>query len=512
MRYRVKITNIQFDVEVEEIEEKPPIEIPEETKPEVPEEIPPVEKPIVSEWENITADFYKDLETKELIELQAGHKYRVDHIKKTAINRNLRIVKTGTGANPILMIGIENFRSWIDKQDGVLFYLLNGAQILIEFIDVCSPPQLRLMQRFTPCFFESVQDDQAQWTVAIKDCNTRVMGDNGGWGLGFLRGGLKENHAALINFDHAGPGLMDGKNPYLNSVLALTLWNVTTDYEDESKYGNTTIKCRGFIKDGVFTLTDDTLTDCLLSSYQFREDMYNANETFIIHGGRFTFLVEGKKSLLNSKQIQLRKTPKGNVKVIFKTHETKNNLGQVIDVQRKVYFPADMEPHAGMVTSCGKILTKDRTSSYEWVDFVAPSDKVGMIACTVEHPLTDGEHVISIQEESFDLPEQDFYLIAKQDYNFPSTVDTKFGKDYQIMNTEPVGHLSYNHSNVTINARNVQHLGKYRQSGRGLGICNYVNLFNCEGFGFQFDPVVPVTSKDMDIPERIHNLIENKPV
>lgn len=469
------------------VEPEPPIEPP------VIEPEPPIVDPPTDDFIQFTDEYFKGIESG-IMELEKGKTYRVDYIKAMDVENGLII--EGNGAN--LLIGIENYNSLSKTQDGHLF-TLKGGNIVFRNVNFCHPKQKLTSSTFYPSIFKAAQGDNFKWTVLVENCNTTALGRNGGFGIGFLYGGLEENHIGLINFKHAGPGFIDPKNPYVDSVLYVTLQDVETDFENESEWGQSKVKCRGYVKDGIFTITSDNVdTSYFLDNYQFVDSMYNKNETFIAHADRFVFLLEGKNSILNEKQFKLRDSNPIEV--------------DVISENGKVYFPAFYEPHAGMMTSQGMVLTKDRTEGDKWVDWVegGRKDLVSMLVTTLENPLPNGKHRIKILSDLIELPEQEFWVVAKQNFLFPTSLNTKFG-DYQVLNTNQIGHLWYGHSNVSIWAKDTNLRGYFRQSGNGKGKCLGVNLVNCTGFDDQFGPVVPVTNDvSIKMPERISGLLDNQ--
>jgi hypothetical protein len=70
-------------------------------------------------------------------------------------------------------------------------------------------------------------------------------------------------------------------------------------------------------------------------------------------------------------------------------------------------------------------------------------------------------------------------------------MNTKF-EDREVLSSDPVGHLSYNHKEITLWAKNFKHNGFYRQSLSNVGKSNGYTLINCSGFEGQFKPDAPV--------------------
>lgn len=115
------------------------------------------------------------------------------------------------------------------------------------------------------------------------------------------------------------------------------------------------------------------------------------------------------------------------------------------------------------------------------------------------------EMVNSEAEILLDGREFEFYSVYKANKFLNShTVNTKFG-DPNILESNPFGHVSYNHQQVSVWAENWQHNGFFRQSennysnfpsftipeGKTEALRRWANLhtyINCSGFEGQFDP------------------------
>lgn len=72
-------------------------------------------------------------------------------------------------------------------------------------------------------------------------------------------------------------------------------------------------------------------------------------------------------------------------------------------------------------------------------------------------------------------------MIYKANYEFRTCPKTKFG-DGEVLSSDPVGHLSYNHKEITLWAKNLQHKGFYRQSLTKVGKSNRHTVIDGSGF------------------------------
>lgn len=110
--------------------------------------------------------------------------------------------------------------------------------------------------------------------------------------------------------------------------------------------------------------------------------------------------------------------------------------------------------------------------------------------------------------------EFEFYSSYKANRNLTNhTADTKFG-DANILQSNPFGHVSYNHDQVNIWAKNWKHNGFFRQSvnnyndypvfkipeGETSALRRWAKIhtyINCTGFGGQFDPSFNFKIRDL---------------
>lgn len=435
----------------------------------------------------------------ELI-LESGKTYSIHTVKRQRINGKLRI--TSSGEEPAnLWVGKENYTLYVDEgEDTVLFDLQDGAEVLIENINVSQRPQRRdVQQMYLIDWFTSQQNDKAYWTAVLKNIDTTVMGKNGGFGSGIVYGGTNENHLALINYKHAGPSLLQIKNPYKNGIMCLTMKDVFTDYSDNSLWAKRAHLTKGRINqsDNTLDLIGDTDASCLYNHF-FNVDK-GANRSTICHIGRFTFMIDTIDAVINPKKIQLRPSPKPGEKVFVKSGR---------------FFFKGREPHPNdtlkVKGNSFKILEKLKTENNEWTNDFGRGDSPETTfspQCLADGvKFDDGFYEIESYESSFDLydREEAIYLVYKDDYNFRTKPDTKFG-DYHVINARGATHIAYNHRHITIWAENVHLEGYYRESTKGEGISTGYHIVNCTGFDDEFSGKEVTTDKPM--PERIRSLI-----
>lgn len=485
MKYTVKISNLSFDMElIPKVEDVPIVVNPE---PEIPvvvvPDIPVVEEPVVIPvppiqvgytYLNITDQFYSGVKDKNLNEMKVSGAdiYRIDYLQKSGPSRTLKIWSEKQCS---VLAGIENYDPSKQFQDDHLFALTGGTELFTDNINWCNPKQIRSTQPQLPSLFRSVQDPKAKWTAVIRNCDTTALGRNGGFGIGFAYGGIHENHLGLINFKHVGPGLMDCKNPYPDSVLYLTMQNVDADFSNKTEFGSNYLKVNGYVKDNVFTITSDHTLDFLFNNF-FVSDK-NDNRATILHIGRFTFMLDDIEAVINPKQIRLRPMANGYCKY--------KSIGD------KFYF-IGKEIHVGDIVAGFRVEEKDRDNHPLWSNNHKPLESEisytpyvklnGPIELIDDSPL----YVLSSWDQ--EGIEQDAYLIYKANDSFRTTPKTIFGDPNnwnKILSGEAVGHQLYNHGGekgISLWADNVKITGFYRQTEKGLGKSLGYNMVNCEGF------------------------------
>ena len=487
-KYRVKISNISFDMDIEAIDE---VVIP-------PKPIePPVVTPIPPLGNNITEYWYNQLNNPNVRGFVIDGLCYVDFIKNIKVNRKLTI--TGIN-NATIVFGQENYDAFKGDQDSSLFELGNGAEVLIFGVNICQHQQIKSVQPWMPTIFRSVQDPNARWTAIVKDCDTTAIGRNGGFGLGTVYGGYSENHIAAINFKHVGNGFIEAKasvGENKGTVLGVTLNNVTTDGSNEEEFGAYKFLVKGFIKDNVFTITSDHDTS-IINNHFFNTD-HNDNYAHILHLDRFTFMLDDD-SVIDSKRFRLR--PNANGAIVVRV------------LNGNVYTPS-LESHAGdSFISTDSIQAKFNTTE-KWRDeHPIWSNNFNPKGSDISyHPflkinghLTEGYHEVA-WNSSFDQEEieQDAWIIAKGNDSFRSYITTEFG-NWEILRGQIVGHNMYNHKEITLWANDVKQSGYYRQTS-GFGKSLGYNMVNCEGFKDEFNPSEKITSNDIPMPKRITDLL-----
>lgn len=494
--------------------------------------------------------------------LESGKTYSLNTVKTININGVVKI-KT-TGAEPAyLWIGKAMYILFVDSgEDSVLFHLLDGADVHIDNIWASIREQERnVQQMYSVNWFSSVQDANAKWRALVSNCDTTYLGKNGGLGTGLLYGGIHENYVGLVNYKHSGPMITELKNPWENGVMYLVMDNVTTDYTDPYEWSRRAHLTKGNINNSnVLSLTGDIETTCLYNHFFINDK--GANRSFLVHIGRFTFMVDTIDSEINRKQLQLRPSPKNGGNVLVKPIlepvlvDEKQNDGTIKKVHKKdlngnlLYFKKSQkvffgktEPHAGDSFSINQksytIISKDKTEWDEWTNnwgagqtpltTKAPQCNIGLdinlndgttlVDNTLNYWIINNNngitHTIENYQSTFNLYglNEEIYLIYKDDMFFNTTINTKFG-DWRVLQARGGAHMVYNHRQISIWAKDVDLNSGipegnddpyYRESTNGLGKSLGYNLVNCTGFDDEFNGANITTDKLM--PDRIKSLL-----
>lgn len=440
----------------------------------------------------------------KVLELQDGKTYVVPQYEKADVRSDFYLIAKNE-AN--LKIGWEDFFQWSDihtiKQSAHLFEVGgNSLDFGIRNVNFL-PPHRRVSgaQLFFASLFKGQPNPDQQLNIVVENMDTTkevnekdARYNQFGFGYGFLYSSEKGNYVIGKNLKHRGPGFMDFKANFGGGLYAV-FENVETNFKDENKFASTKVKVKGKLENNVFTITSDN-TVFQIYSYDFGR----GNVAHILHFDRFTFMIDGKDAILNANQFKVRPFAKGKIKL-----KVKNN---------QFVYAKEVELHAGdTLTYNGvtyKIIEKTRTYVTEWMEGDENTQYAMGLKLDKPMPVDSGIvefDVNSIGERLDNGQEVEAYLIYKANYEFRSYENTKF-EDREILDSTPVGHLSYNHKEITLWAKNFKHNGFYRQSLSHVGKSNGYTLIDCEGFGGQFSPEIEV-KKEGVLPKKAEELIRN---
>lgn len=459
--------------------------------------IPPVEGD--RKFVNIQSEWDSQINDPNVHEIIIDKDSHVTLISTYKIDRDLKII---IREGKVLKVGIDYYDRWTNSynQPSYLFDVRNTEFIIDGHI--CQGPQIKnSIEPVRINLFYTYPDPSLKWTIILMNCDSTKLGRNGGIGLGFLYGGLRENHIAAINVKHAGGMFMDAKAAIggsSNTVLGVTLNKVSTDYENEAEFGSWKVKVEGKVEDGNFVITSNDNTNQIRNT--FFSDTGVGNYAYIIHIGRYTFMIK-PSNVIDLKTIKLYPIAHGKRSIrIFNS---------------KVYTIGS-EGHAGdTFTLNGKTFTcieKGRDDYPYWTNAQNNPDMndiryIPFLKTDIPLP-AEGYYEVewnsSIKDLSFSQPA---YLLYKESsYGFHTYPNTKF-ENPTVMSGGVVGHDMYNHAKITLWAKDVVQRGYYRQTNPG-GMCLGYNMVNCTGFKQQFNPPVPVTNDpNLPMPKRITDLL-----
>jgi hypothetical protein len=437
------------------------------------------------------------------IELQDGKTYVIPEYEKTNLAGDFFLLAKN-GSN--LKLGLEDFFPWsainTKRQAGSLFdFGGNSITIVIKNVNFL-PPHRRVngAQLFFTSLFRSTPNKGQTAKVAVINMDT-TLEVNGkdtrynqvGFGYGFMYSSERGNYVIGKGISHRGPGFMDFKANFGGGLFAV-FEDIKTDFKDEESFATPRIKVRGTLEDNVFTITSGH-TIYQIFTYDFGE----GNVSHLLHFGRFTFMIDGRDAVINASQFRVRPFGKGIVKLRLKDSHS--------------VYAKSIELHAGdeliFQGQNFRIVEKTRTYVTEWMQ---GDDEVKYAMCLkLDRALPESSGSIdfeikSIGETLNNGQEHESYLIYKANYEFRTYPNTKFG-DGEVLSSDPVGHLSYNHKEITLWAKNFQHNGFYRQSLSGVGKSNGYTLIDCSGFEGQFKPDEPVKNFG-EMPEVAKKLIQ----
>ena len=477
-----------------------PLPIPEE-KPEPPVNV----KPPVIEVGMEVIDISENFVGRNDIKLESGKHYKGGLIRSQMLHgRSVKIYSDSPENRPILEFGVKGYTPLKNgKQDGQLFMIHDNSSLVIQNVDVCQDKQVTTVETFNPRLFISAQWPSARWTALVKNCDTTRLGNNGGFGVGLVYGGTQENHFGLINFKHFGTGLMDAKNPYKDAVLYVTLRDVDCYAREDAKLNQTDFQHIGSLKDNVLTFDGSVFS--LTFGYNWT---WMDNDSYIVLYDRYTFFLDGYASdtVVSDNQFRIRPQAKGKCTVgVISANEI---YSDVIEMHAGDQFRYNNEIYT--------IISKDRIG-YPLFDDRTTEAKIEplksrALVYTLDKVLPVINQLIEIEYLSLQIEFNDkpITLLYKGNGGFKTTMLTKY-RQSDMLNSRGIGHLSYNHSDISMDARNVKHLGFYRGSERGNGKSLIWNLDNCQGFedsGVWFKTAIPVTrNQNLPLHQRIASLL-----
>ncbi len=437
------------------------------------------------------------------IELQDGKTYVIPEFEKAVISRDFYLISNQSSN---LKIGREDYFQWAEKKkikQSASLFDFGGQSVKIGIKNVnFLPPHRRVKgaQLFFTSLFQSIPNkDQASRIIVLNMNSTLELNNKDprynqiGFGFGFMYSSEPGNYVVGKNIVHRGPGFMDFKANFGGGLFAV-FENVTTDFKNEEGFASPRIKVKGRLENNIFTITSGHTIYQILT-YDFGV----GNVSHLLHLGRFTFVIDGRKAIINASQIKLRPFATGQIRL--RVRDSTSVYAKSIELHA-----GDELIHEGKTY---RVVEKTRTYVTEWAEGDEDVKYAMCLILDTKLPISNGFlefQINSIGHEINNGLEQDAYLIYKANYEFRTYENTKF-EDPEVLSSDPVGHLSYNHKEITLWAKNFKHNGFYRQSLSNVGKSNGYTLINCEGFEGQFKPDEPVKNTG-DIPALAGQLIQ----
>lgn len=436
------------------------------------------------------------------LELQDGKTYVVPEYSGVDLVTDCFLVSKN-GAN--IKLGLEDYFQWSEEktknQAGHIFNI-GGNSLTVGIWNVnFLPPHRRIScaQIFFTSLFKSSPNKNQKARIAVinMDSTKEVNGidtryNQFGFGFGFLYSSEEGNYVVGKNIKHRGPGFMDFKANFGGGLFAV-FDNVETNFENEESFATPRFKVKGKLENNVFTITSGH------TIYQiYTYDFGRGNVSHLLHLGRFTFIIDGKNAVINATQFKVR--PYVEDEARLKVRDSKSVYAKKVELHA-----GDVLKYDGQSFS---VIEKTRTYVTEWNQGDEDTQYAMCLKLDKELPVSTGFlnfQVDSVGKSLNDGKEIDAYLIYKANTEFRTYPHTQFG-DREVLYSDPVGHLSYNHREITLWARNFKHKGFYRQSLSNVGKSNGYTLINCEGFSGQFGPVEPVSTSG-EMPEEATRLI-----
>lgn len=515
-------------------------------------------------YDNSSA-FYKLLQMGGVIHLPKGtvvmpELRRIDLLKDTFL--------IGHPEGTDLMFGYEDYFFYSTHKrrrfDTVLFDFddrsINFASVNVNFL-----PPFRIIKCTEPYFsrlFSNMRKSTQKIRVAVINCDTTKNQRNPqcnsfGFGLGVIYD--SDNVFYLKNFKHRGGSFTDFKVPE-GRKLWLVLDNVETDFIKKEDFQTAVFPCKIRLtkERGVLPFHNSYPThvaETLDSSFYFFLNQFYArgwNNFFnIIHIDRFVFYLPTAQFFKNiydplfggysrwhisdvltqtmtASRIMLFHIPQKGRKywVQRSSHDTVRTFVNWCEVQNKPVeevrapengYPVELQP-GDIFELAGekyRVQMKERgdfpnmPNGYQNYNRSQESQYI-FSNCKLDTPLPTGDVfeitiIHSCSEYLLDEKERPAYFIYKGNSQIALTEDSKFG-GAQILYTAGMGHLSYNHKEIGIWARNTKHQGFYRQSS-GTGKSPGYFIINSTGFENEFNPDEMVQTQG-DLPTEVSEYLE----
>lgn len=416
MKYKVKITNLSFDLEFQPIwEMEPPKPEPKPEKPPIVAPMPPID---------VTEVFDLD----EYLKGKQGVVYLPNEVK---VIRSKGMIKPEKVTALIGKNIVVTFENW-EVTPNQLFDLSGCKEFGISGITFVCPPNRPIKTAFPDKEVFGWNRDTVE-SGKFAYINGQEIKDKDRVTFGLCRFGYssksdKPIHLIGKNISHNGFNFTQIKNPYKGN-LWLTLQNVNIHNPiieaPQSHFCTPTrIKCRIKVKDGIAKIISDNTFDQILTWVGFN----NGNQRSILHFDRFVYDISESK-LLDMKTLNLD-------------------------------YPDELQA-GDNIEGMGEVIQKQ-------IDFSRKTN------WTYTYQMNDKPTSKNIPEGEFDA-----FIVYKGNAGFSSpflTKDSKFG-DWYITISQGYGWTVYNeeHSGYYENC----HFTGFNRLSGGSGITNGLTIRNC---------------------------------
>jgi hypothetical protein len=530
MKYRIKISSLSFEIELEKLEDLPAAVrsgVAAAIAAELPEDLGVELSHPVSEGKYVTLeefdyDWEKTVQHTQtsdvsIILLQPGKKYHIKEYRRQKLKKDLFIVSKG---NSELVFGTDYFDQWHVQngieQDKFIFDLGEwNSKVGIINVDVSGAKMLDEVQPYYRTLFTNSVSGNQSGLVALINSTTNLE-------FGLLYSGNLDAPLTLVQKNVVFKGVMWQELKANNGGgLVLIMESCDLKQTDPPVY---------FKKSLSFSANE-----VRLSSGSF----YQIENTFQGFGNSCNIVyVEGMTFILPPRTFIQNYHDRFNGDTILETNRdsahyihTIPRVGEKFLMSRS--YDQNMEPIPDMLRNVinweklGIPPQKNTVRALQAGDRIKIDDQEYLIKITdrvvgvpfaseyryrdqdsyysqefkLDRPLPanlpmvfEVEVLASKGEKLLDGTSREGFIIFKYNKNWQTNVDVDHGLDYMLA-SNPFGVLSYNHKEISIWAKNTKHHGFYRQSKSGVGQSRGYTLINSTGFADQFDPEVKVKSE-----------------
>ena len=530
MKYRINISNLSFEVDVEKIEDLPEIikdkvataiatAIPLEGKREV--DLPKSDLKFIT-LEEFGYDWAKAIQHTQnsdvsIIKLQKGKKYRIKEYLTQKLKKDLFIISEGDSE---LCFGIDNYDQWnadpIIPQSKYVFDLDNwNANVGIINVDIKAALTIHEIQPFYRCIFRNTPSKEQKGMIALINSETDME-------FGLLYSGGQDEDLILIQKNVSFKGVMwqelkannGGGLLLVMDNCNLEQWDPPVYYQKDMLFtknsvsiqegsfnqienifqgaGNSSniVFCEGmtfilpphtFIKNYHNRFNDDNLQKTNFGSSHYIHSIPVKGEKFLVSRSYHpdgVIIPEMIRNVINWEKLALDP-----VKNIVRDMQA----GDKLKINGEIY-QIKVKDRVNGVAFCSEYKYNGQDSYYSEefkLDKPLPA----------ELPMVFEVEVIESKAETLlDGRQRSGYIIFKYNKHWQTNVDIDHGLDYMFA-SNPFGVLSYNHVEISIWAKKTKHKGFYRQSWSGVGKSKGYTLIESEGFADQFNPSEPIKTE-----------------